>query len=196
MNKVIEKRQKDLTVLLENVFDPHNISAVMRTCDSVGIGTIYTLYTEQAPHNHAGFRSSAGAWKWIEKVDYQDTGICMEALREKYGRVCAAHLDAGATPVFDFDFTKPVAIVFGNEQKGCTPELLEKCDGSIYIPQVGMAQSLNISVACAIILYEAFRQKFGVGHYDNPALSEAEMNRLLLEWTDHKNIREKKNRRP
>ena len=193
---VLGKRQPEITVLLENVFDPHNISAVMRTCDSVGIGTIHTLYTEAPPHNHTGFRSSAGTWKWIEGVEFQNNDECIQALRAKYGRVYAAHLDADATPLYAFDFTKPVALVFGNEQKGCTSSLLEKCDGSIYIPQMGMVQSLNISVACAIMLYEAFRQKFAAGHYHHAALPDAEIQRLMSEWTDFSKVREKKRRKP
>ncbi|MCU0387683.1 MAG: RNA methyltransferase [Chitinophagaceae bacterium] len=193
---VLSKRQLDITILLENVFDPHNISAVMRTCDSVGIGTIHTLYTQQPPHNLTGFRSSAGTWKWIKTEEHHDQEESILFLKQKFGRVVAAHLQPDATPVFEFDFTKPVAIVFGNEQNGCSPDVVKKCDGSIYIPQTGMVKSLNISVACAVILYEAFRQKFFAGHYNQPALSEDEMNHLFAEWSDYKSIREKKMKKP
>jgi tRNA (guanosine-2'-O-)-methyltransferase len=195
IQEVLHKRQKDITVLLENVFDPHNISAVMRTCDSVGIGTIHTLYTEAPPHNHIGFRSSAGTWKWIDQIEHANTDDCISNLRKNYGRVYAAHLDESATSVYDFDLTEPVAIVFGNEQKGCSASLIQQCDGTLYIPQVGMVKSLNISVACAIVMYEAFRQKWAAGHYNNPSLPPDELERLLGEWTDFSNIREKKNRK-
>lgn len=196
MLEVIEKRQPGFTVLLENVFDPHNISAVMRTCDSVGIGELYTLYTEAPPHNLVGFRSSAGAWKWVKKQEHTNTAACVALLKERYGRVYAAHLSAEAKPLYEVDFTKPVAIVFGNEQKGCTGEILKYCDGQVFIPQVGMVQSLNISVACSIILYEAFRQKQAAGHYEQPALSPEEINNLLEDWTDYKKVREKKMKKP
>jgi tRNA (guanosine-2'-O-)-methyltransferase len=94
------------------------------------------------------------------------------------------------------DFSGSIAIVFGNEQNGCSPEILSKCDGKIFIPQVGMVKSLNISVACAVILYEAFRQKEAAGHYDTPSLPEKVRNDLLTEWTDFSNIRKLKNRKP
>lgn len=196
LQKVLGCRQLFPGVLLENVFDPHNISAVMRTCDSVGIGTIHTLYTEHPPHNHTGFRSSAGTWKWVERVEHADTRSCIAHLRKQFGRVYAAHLDPKAVSLFDFDFTKPVALVFGNEQKGCSAELLDACDGTLFIPQVGMVQSLNISVACAIVLYEAFRQKVAAGHYNSPALPAEEMRRLLHAWTDFAQVREWKKRKP
>lgn len=195
MMEVINNRQPDLTIVMENVFDPHNISAVLRTCDSVGIGELYTLYTEAPPHNLTGFRSSAGSWKWIKMHEYPTIESCMRDVRKKVGRIYAAHLGEVALPLFEADFTKPMAIVFGNEQKGCSAEILKHCDGQIFIPQVGMAQSLNISVACAVILYEAFRQKQAAGHYQAPALDLAEREALLAEWTDFSTVRQKRLRK-
>lgn len=193
---VIQRRQPNLTVILENVFDPHNISAVMRTCDSVGIGQIHTLYTEAPPHNLVGFRSSAGAWKWVEKIEYSSLGDCVDKIKAGFGAIYAAHLDESAKSIYDTDFTKPMAIVFGNEQKGCSGEILKHCDGQVFIPQVGMVQSLNISVACGVILYEAFRQKMAAGHYAKPGLPLGEMDRIFEGWTDFRKVREKKNRKP
>ena len=193
---VLHKRQPGITILLENVFDPHNISAVMRTCDSVGINTIHTLFTQKPPHNHTGFRSSAGTWKWMKVEEHQHPEECIEALKMQYGRVFAAHMAPDALSIFDVDFTKPVAIAFGNEQNGCSPALLDLCDGTISIPQVGLVQSLNISVACAITLYEAYRQKSNAGHYNQPSLPESEIKKIFEEWTDFKTIREKKQRKP
>lgn len=195
MMEVIEKRQPNLTIVMENVFDPHNISAALRTCDSVGIGELYTLYTEAPPHNLTGFRSSAGSWKWIKMHEYSAMEGCLGDVRKRYGRVYAAHLGEGALPLYEADFTKPMAIVFGNEQKGCSAEILKHCDGQIFIPQVGMAQSLNISVACAVILYEAFRQKQAAGHYESSALALAERETLLEEWTDFSTVRQKRLRK-
>jgi tRNA (guanosine-2'-O-)-methyltransferase len=178
--------------MLENVFDPHNIAAVMRTCDSVGVGTIHTLYTEPPPHHLTGFRSSAGTWKWVEKIEHQATQTAIAALKKSYGRVLAAHISPNAIPVFAFDFKQPVALVFGNEQKGCSEELLSLCDGELYIPQVGMAKSLNISVACAVMLYEAYRQKNEAGHYTAQQLGASEIRALFEKWTDPVLIREQK----
>jgi len=195
MKRVIEKRQPELTIVMENVFDPHNISAVLRTCDSVGIGELFTLYTEPPPHNLTGFRSSAGSWKWIKMHEYAEIEACMLHLRRRFGRIYAAHMSETALPLYETNFTQPMAIVFGNEQKGCSAEILRHCDGQIFIPQVGMAQSLNISVACAVILYEAFRQKQAAGQYQSPALALPEREAMLAEWTDFSTIRQQRLRK-
>lgn len=195
INEVLEKRQPDITVVMENVFDPHNISAVMRTCDSVGIGNIHIVNTEQPNKAAWGFRSSAGAWKWINTTAYPDPLTCIKVLKATYGKVFAAHLCDDATPLYEMDFTQPIAIVFGNEQKGCSEDIIKACDGSIFIPQTGMVKSLNISVACAVILYEAFRQKLAAGHYDAPRLPQEEMSSLRAAWTDHKNVHTMKRRK-
>ncbi len=196
MAEVIAKRQPDLTIAMENVFDPHNVSAVLRTCDSVGLSHIHLIHTRKPPHQHGGFRSSAGAWKWIRKMEYDSIEACWPVLQAGGKKVYAAHLCDEAVSLYDIDFTQPVTIVFGNEQEGCSPELLGHCDGKIFIPQVGMVQSLNISVACAVILYEAFRQKLAVGHYKAPAMPDGEREKMLEDWTDFRNVRQKKLRKP
>lgn len=195
MEAVMDRRQPDLTIVMENVFDPHNISAVLRTCDSVGIPGIHVINTRLPPHQHWGFRSSAGAWKWVKSIAYTDIDACLTHFRGGQKKIYAAHHGAGATSLYDMDLTGPIAIVFGNEQDGCSPEILEKCDGKIFIPQVGMVQSLNISVACAVILYEAFRQKQAAGHYAQPALPSQERAAILEEWTDFSAIRQQRSRK-
>jgi len=195
INGVLENRQPDITVVMENVFDPHNISAVMRTCDSVGIGDIHIVNTEQPNKEAWGFRSSAGAWKWLNTIQHPNPAACISALKASHGRVYAAHLCDEAIPLYAMDFTKPIALVFGNEQKGCSEDMIKACDGSIYIPQMGMVKSLNISVACAVILYEAFRQKLAAGHYDTPGLTPEEIAALRAAWTDYKNVHELKSRK-
>jgi tRNA (guanosine-2'-O-)-methyltransferase len=109
--------------------------------------------------------------------------------------VYAAQVSAEAKSLYEVDFTKPIAIVFGNEQKGCSAEILGHCDGQIFIPQVGMVQSLNISVACSIILYEAFRQKQAAGHYQSPVLGLQERKEMLAEWTDFSTVRQQRARK-
>ncbi|HSK12030.1 MAG TPA: RNA methyltransferase [Phnomibacter sp.] len=196
MMGVLARRQPDLIVVMENVFDPHNISAVIRTCDSVGIGEVFMLHTRQPPHQHLGFRSSAGSWKWIQCRQYTQLDECLSALRKRACHIYAAHAASDAVPLYQMDLARPMAIVFGNEQDGCSPEMLQACDGMIAIPQVGMVRSLNISVACAVILYEAYRQKSVAGHYDHPRLEQETMNKMLKEWTDPLNVRAKKMRKP
>lgn len=189
MQKIIDRRQPDITVILENVFDSHNISAVMRTCDAIGIGEIFVINTMLPPHDKWGFRSSAGTWKWVAVNQYSNLDQCMDAVRSRYHKIYATHLQPSAGNLFEMDFIQPMAIVFGNEQKGCTPEMLAAVDGSIYIPQHGMAVSLNISVACAVTLYEAYRQKREAGHYAASRLSNKERTQIFEAWTDCKEVR-------
>jgi len=183
--KVLNKRQNNLTVVLENVFDPHNISAVMRSCDAVGIQDIYILNTKIPRHKKWGVRSSSSASKWLSIHQYTDVLQCFEVLRKKYDRILSTHLDEGAVNVFEVDFTRSVALVFGNEHSGVSEDIRKLSDGNFIIPQAGIIQSLNISVACAVTIYEAYRQKWLAGHYKNRSLEEPQYSTLLKEWGFH-----------
>ena len=179
---VLNKRQSDLTVVLENVFDPHNISAVMRTCDAVGVQEVYVLNTKIPRHKKFGARSSSSAAKWLSVYQFTDAGACFNALRQKYDRILTTHLSSDAVNLYDIDFTGRIALVFGNEHSGVSEEIRTMADGNFIIPQVGIIKSLNISVACAVTLYEAQRQKKLAGHYDACHLPEGQLNELLNKW--------------
>jgi rRNA methylases len=179
---VLNHRQNDITVVLENVFDPHNISAVMRTCDAIGMSEIFVLNTKIPTHKKFGKSSSSSALKWMQIHQYTDMSLCIAAVKKKYNRLLATHLNADAVSLYQIDFTVPTALVFGNEKEGVSDELLVCCDGNFLIPQVGMIKSLNISVACAVSLYEAFRQKNNAGHYKDSKLSNTEKLALLEYW--------------
>lgn len=179
---VLNKRQAGLTVVLENVQDPHNISAVMRTCDAVGIQEIYVLNNRIARHKKWGARSSSSAAKWLTIHQFSDTAECMAALRQKYDKVFTTHLAADSISLYDINFTGSVALVFGNEHDGVSDEIRQLCDGNFIIPQVGIIKSLNISVACAVSIYEAMRQKTIAGHYEQKGLPDAQFNQLLEQW--------------
>lgn len=182
LTDVLIKRQPNLTVVLENVFDPHNISAVMRTCDAVGIQEIYVLNTMIPRHKKWGARSSSSATKWLTVHQFTELEACFDAIKSKYNKIYTTHLSHESHDLYALDLTESVALVFGNEHAGITDSLLAKSDGNFIIPQVGMIQSLNISVACAVTVYEAFRQKRAAGHYDHPALPETQMKALRQEW--------------
>ena len=182
--KVLNKRQNDLTVVLENVFDPHNISAVMRTCDAVGIQEIYVLNTKIPPHKKWGSRSSSSAAKWLTIHQFSDAASCIREIRNRYSSILTTWLGEQSVSLYELDLTRPVALVFGNEHEGVSEEIRMLADGNFLIPQAGIIQSLNISVACAVTLYEAYRQKEGAGHYRQRKLAEAEFNRLSREWGD------------
>lgn len=179
---VLSKRQPDLTVVLENVFDPHNISAVMRTCDAVGIQEIYILNTKIPRHKKWGARSSSSAAKWLTIHQFQDANECFTALRKNYSKILTTHLSSDAVGLYEINMTEPIALVFGNEHSGVSDEIRALADGNFIIPQMGIIRSLNISVACAVTLYEAFRQKELAGHYNRQDLDHVMKKGLLEEW--------------
>lgn len=179
---VLQKRQCDITVVLENVFDPHNISAVMRTCDAVGVQDIYVLNTKIPRHKKWGAKSSSSAAKWLSVHQYDNAEECFLDLRRSYSTILTTHLSSDAVSLHSLDFTRSIALVFGNEHDGVSEEIRKRADGNFIIPQVGIIRSLNISVACAVTLYEAFRQKNIAGHYSRTNFEESKIERLLKEW--------------
>ena len=182
LTAVLNKRQPDLTVVLENVFDPHNISAVMRTCDAVGIQDIYILNHKIPPHRKWGAKSSSSAAKWLTIHQFTDAAECFAAVRKHYKKVYTTHLAADAVSLHQLELTEPVALVFGNEHSGVSDEIIAMADGNFIIPQVGIIKSLNISVACAVTLYEAFRQKSNAGHYDAVKMEGEKLTTLKTAW--------------
>ena len=183
LTSVLNKRQDDITVVLENVFDPHNISAVMRTCDAVGVQEIYILNTKIPPHKKWGAKSSSSAAKWLTVHQYDDAGECFLSLRKRYSSILTTYISSDSISLHQLDLTKSMALVFGNEHSGVSDEIRELADGNFVIPQIGIIQSLNISVACAVTLYEAFRQKTLAGHYDQKKLNEIQYDELFKEWS-------------
>ena len=182
LNSVLNKRQPDLTVVLENVFDPHNISAVMRTCDAVGIQDVYILNDKIPPHKKWGAKSSSSAAKWLSIHQFTDAEACFTELRKHYKKIYTTHLSSDAKGLYELNLTEPVALVFGNEHSGVSEEIIALADGNFIIPQVGIIRSLNISVACAVTLYEAYRQKSLAGHYDSARLDGEKLELLRNEW--------------
>lgn len=181
LENVIRKRQEGLGIVLENVFDPHNISAVMRSCDAVGIQEVYILTTKIPRHKKWGAKSSSSAAKWLSIHQYDNAAECFSALKSRYDHIFTTHLGSGAEDLYNLDLTRNVALVFGNERSGVSEEIRDLADGNFVIPQVGIIQSLNISVACAVSIYEAFRQRSMAGLYDVPAGSEYH-RQLRAEW--------------
>jgi tRNA (guanosine-2'-O-)-methyltransferase len=182
LTNVLVKRQPGLTVVLENVADPHNISAVMRTCDAVGIQDIYVLNSKIENHEKWGAKSSSSAAKWLTVHQFTDAAACFAALRKRFDKIYTTHLSTDAVGLYELDLTQKVALVFGNEHSGCSDEIIAMADGNFIIPQVGIIRSLNISVACAVSVYEAFRQKTTAGHYKTTQLEAAHMAELRASW--------------
>lgn len=176
LRSVAYRRQTNFTVILENVHDPHNISAVLRSCEAVGIAEVFILYTEeelQEEYIEIGKKSSAGARKWLTVNYYTGMDNCFQAVRSRYDYIYATHMSEDAVSLHELDLTTSVALLFGNEHDGVSAEALARTDGNFLIPQVGMVQSLNISVACAVSVYEGLRQRQAKGFYadQNPTPS-------------------------
>lgn len=182
LTSVLNKRQPDLTIVLENVFDPHNVSAVMRTCDAVGIQDVYILNDRIPPHRKWGYRSSSTAAQWLSVHQFTNAEACFEEVSRKYKNIYTSHLGEASTDLYSMDLTSSIALVFGNETFGVSDNIRNYSNGDFIIPQSGIIKSLNISVACAVTLYEAFRQKKQKGHYDEPRLPESELMELQKQW--------------
>lgn len=180
---VLSRRQPDLTVVLENVHDPHNVSAVLRSCDAVGVLTAHAIYTVEEPPSGAFARTtSAGAAKWVEARRHYSVEGCFAALRADGFTILAAALSEGSRDLYEVDLRRPTAVVFGNEMRGLSEAALAATDGRLAIPMLGMVESLNVSVACAVVLYEAMRQRRAADQYDRPKLDAATSERLADDW--------------
>jgi tRNA (guanosine-2'-O-)-methyltransferase len=181
LRRVLALRQPDLTVVLENIHDPHNVSAILRSCDAVGVLRVELLYNiEKFPR--IGKKSSSSANKWLDCRRHTTVTDCYARLREEGFRVYATRLGVQAASLYDLDLSRPSALVFGNEHRGVSAEAAELADGSFHIPMVGMIQSLNVSVAAAVSLYEAHRQRLIAGIYRKTALRAEELDRLYDDW--------------
>ncbi|MFN0173735.1 MAG: TrmH family RNA methyltransferase [Saprospiraceae bacterium] len=195
IRSVIRQSQPDLTVVLENIFDPLNISAVLRSCDAVGVREVFVIYTKNYLDKRGlvlGKRTSGGTFKWIDAYVFEDLEECFRRVRERYGRIYGTSLPARqglagggeqSESLYDLDLTQPTALLFGNEDEGVSAEALALCDGNFTIPQVGFAESLNISVACAVTLFEARRQRVAQGYYgEKSKFSATEQQQLFDRW--------------
>ncbi len=194
IKELIRKRQSHFTVILENVKDPHNIGAVMRTCDAVGIREIFLIYTRSGSESNfvLGKRASSGARKWVDVYEFDSVKTGMEHIREKgYEQIWATKIMTNSKGLYELDFTQKIALLFGNEQHGVSDEALSYTDGNFIIPQVGMVQSLNISVACAVTLYEGFRQRMLKGFYENPTMDAAQQDSIYDRYAQRELLRVK-----
>jgi tRNA (guanosine-2'-O-)-methyltransferase len=191
MWQVAARRQHDLALVAENVHDPHNISAVLRSCEAVGVGAAHLVYThERFPPLNKTTASSANLWLNIRR--HSEIRACYAALRAQGLRIYATALAPQACSPFALDLAAPAAIVLGNEQRGVSEEALALADEALYIPMQGMVQSFNISVAAAIILAEAMRQRLAAGRYELPAALDAEQARTLELWLRREEFRRRR----
>ena len=181
IHSVLNRRQKDLTLIMDNIHDPHNVSAIMRSCDAFGVTRILLYYTTE-PFPDLGRKSSASAIKWVDTESYTDPRAMLEPLRESGYQILAAGFGPEAKALPEWDLTLPTAVIFGHEHRGASPELAQLTDREVYIPMQGMIQSLNVSVAAAVSLYEAWRQRSSKGMYQTPSLDEETREAMYRDW--------------
>ncbi|MCX6121667.1 MAG: RNA methyltransferase [Ignavibacteriales bacterium] len=181
LEQVLRHRQPDMTVVMENIHDPHNVSAVLRSCDAAGVMEVQLIYTD-TDFPGIGKKSSASAKKWVELRRFKNVKDCYKQLHEEGFTIYATHLEEKAQSLFEINMTKKIAIVVGNEHKGVSSEAAQLADGILQIPMFGMIQSLNVSVATAVILFEIVRQRIASGQYDESKYSITELTKLLKIW--------------
>ena len=181
MRGTLARRQPDLTVVMENIYDAHNVSAILRTCDAVGAAEAHLVYDiEDVPEIAGGV--SVSAQRWLDLRRHPSIGDCYAELRSLGFAIYATSLGEFSHDLYDLDLTPPTAFVFGNEVRGVTDEATNAADGTVFIPMMGMVESLNVSVACAVALYEALRQRRLAGGYSRAIWSEAEIDERLRTW--------------
>lgn len=181
LKEVLSKRQPDLTVLMENVHKAHNFSAIVRTCDAVGVSKVHTVDPEDAVRTHN--EVSKGSEKWVEIKTYQQVEKAIAHLQGENFQIYAAHLSDNSIDYRYIDYTKPTAILLGTERWGVSPAARQMADNHIMIPMMGMVASLNVSVAAAVILFEAQKQRIAAGYYQKRRLDDQTYRDRLFEWS-------------
>lgn len=180
LEEVLSRRQPDLTVLMERVHKPHNLSAIVRNCDAAGVLEVHAV----PPDDDLSLPelTSGGTAKWVDVRTHPDLDAAVERLREEELRMVAAHPADDAVDYREVDYTRPTAIVLGTELHGLTDEAVAASDLRATIPMEGFVASLNVSVAAALFLFEARRQREEAGFYRERRLPDERYRRLLFEW--------------
>lgn len=181
IREMLARRQPDLTVCMEQVHKPHNVSAIIRTADAVGVHEVHAVWPGNNLRTMAG--AAAGSNSWVDVKTHANIRDAVTHITASGMQVLATHLSAKAVDFRDIDYTRPTCILMGQEKTGITHEALDLADQDIIIPMIGMVQSLNVSVASALILYEAQRQRQNAGMYEreNSMLPDDVQQRLLFE---------------
>lgn len=185
IDEIVAGRTYDVVPVLENIYDRGNTSAVMRSCEAMGYQSVHLI--EPNEKFKKSQRVTKGADKWLDVVRWTDSTDCLRGLKKMGYRVYATHFDQ-ATPIAEIDFSQPTALVFGNEKDGVSQEVLSQVDGRVVIPMQGFVQSFNISVAAAIALYHAYRERIvKLGHHGNLTAQQREILRALYFLRSSKN---------
>ncbi len=180
LRAALDLRQPDLTILAENVRNPHNVAAMLRTSDAVGTLELH------AASPHGAFEQprliTGGTRGWVRTVLHPSIEAAISKLKDKGFQVLAAHFSGVAVDYRRPDYTRATAFLMGSELKGVSPAAAALADGHVVIPMRGFAESLNVSVAAALLLFEAARQRESAGGYARPRLHPQRYAEILFEW--------------
>ena len=179
---ILNKRQPDLTVVLDNIHKPHNLAAIIRSCDAVGVSDIHGISSNEQKVG-VNLKSASGSNHWVNLHIHHSIPNVISELKQSGFSIYAANDSAKAIDYRKIDYTKPSVIVLGAELDGILPETLDVVDEEIKIPMQGMVESLNVSVANAVILFEAQRQRLKVGLYEKCRLDKNTFEKLLFEFS-------------
>ena len=182
LKAVLDSRMGDLTVLLEHVEKPHNLSAILRSCDAVGAAEAHVVSYAGRPRTFNS--TSQGSEKWVSLQDHSSIEAAASALKAKGFRLYGTDLGVNAKDYRDCDFLGPTAFVLGAEKWGLTESGSTLMDEALFIPMRGMVQSLNVSVAAATLLFEALRQRQRAGILPSAGegLTPDLHQKMLFEW--------------
>jgi len=185
LEAVLNKRQPTLHVVLENVDDPHNVGAVLRSCDAFGVVDVHLLYPKgKMPRmGEIRSRSAASAAKWLRFTKWDSPKKLIAFFKKNKIAIVATHMSAKAKDPSKVDLAAPVALVLGNEHDGVSKEMLKAASANVLIPMVGFVQSFNISVAASLLLYEAYRQREKKGMYEKTQLKKPELKKMMKGWS-------------
>jgi len=179
MKQLLNTRQDNLRVFMDYVYSPHNLAAIVRTCDAVNIGKLYYRHQKKVKLNN---EITMGAHKWIFNEYIENIENFYKQIKNEGYQVIVTLLDDEAVDFREVDYTKPTLIVLGNEVDGASDISIKYADKKVIIPMYGMSQSLNVSVANGVILYEAQRQRSIKGMYETPQLSEEIIKNTIQKW--------------
>lgn len=180
LQSALDRRQADLTVFLDAVNKPHNVSAIVRTADAIGLHRLHAISTGGSLRRH--HMIAGGAKHYVGVTIHRSTEAALAALRAEGWRLVAAHASAAARDYRDIDYTQKVCVMVGAELGGLSEAALAAADEHVAIPMHGLGTSLNVSVAVGAILLEAERQRRAAGLYASSRLTPAERERTLFEW--------------
>jgi len=183
IDDLLSKKQPDLQVMLDNVHSSQNLSAIIRSADAVGVLDIYYSTKEnETLRIHKTITQGAHRWTHRYRMNDDHKVAFLKEKKEQGFQVVVTHLDERSVSFRDIDYTKPTLLVMGNEKEGVSAEIVKLADEVIIIPMQGMVQSLNVSVATGLILYEAQRQREIAGRYDTSALTHEKKEEIKAEW--------------